>query len=67
MNPFPAETAVLRGISAREKLFQTKANIVHARPNVGAGVVFLERQREEQTVLQNRLTAVAEEQRTLSY
>lgn len=42
MNPFPTGTLVLLKIFAGEMTFQSKAKIIYATPNVGAGVVFLE-------------------------
>ena len=42
MNPFPAGTLVLLKIFADELTFQSKARIIYATPNVGAGVAFLD-------------------------
>jgi len=42
MNPFPTGTLVLLKIFAGDLTFQSKAKIVYATPNVGAGVAFLE-------------------------
>lgn len=42
MNPFPMGTLVLLKIVAGDLTFQSKAKIIYATPNVGAGVVFLE-------------------------
>jgi hypothetical protein len=42
MNPFPAGTVILLKIFAGDLTFQSKAKIVYATPNVGAGVLFLD-------------------------
>jgi hypothetical protein len=42
MNPFPTGTLVLLKIFAGDLTFQSKARIIYATPNVGAGVVFLD-------------------------
>jgi hypothetical protein len=42
MNPFPPGTIVLLKISSGDLTFQSKAKIIYATPNVGAGVVFLD-------------------------
>jgi len=42
MNPFPTGTIVMLKIIAGEFTFQSKAKVVYATPNVGAGVVFLD-------------------------
>jgi hypothetical protein len=42
MNPFPAGTLILLKIFAGDLTFQSKAKIVYATPNVGAGVLFLD-------------------------
>jgi hypothetical protein len=41
LNPFPVDTPVLVKISAGSAEFQTKARVIYAHPNFGAGVVFL--------------------------
>jgi hypothetical protein len=42
MNPCPAGTVILLKIFAGDLTFQSKAKIVYATPNVGAGVLFLD-------------------------
>jgi hypothetical protein len=42
MNPFPAGTLVLIKIIAGDMTFESKAKIIYATPNVGAGVGFLD-------------------------
>lgn len=42
MNPFPAGTLVLVKIFAGDLTFQSKAKIIYATPNMGAGLVFMD-------------------------
>lgn len=42
MNPFPQGTLILLKIFAGDLTFQSKARVVYATPNVGAGIEFLE-------------------------
>jgi PilZ domain len=42
LNPFPVDTPVLVKISAGDAVFQTKARVIYAHPNFGAGVGFLD-------------------------
>lgn len=42
MNPFPTGTIVLLKIISGDLTFQSKAKVVYAKPNVGAGVEFLD-------------------------
>ncbi len=42
MNPFPTGTLVLLKIFAGDLTFESKAKIIYATPNVGAGVAFLD-------------------------
>jgi len=42
MNPFPAGTIVLIKIFAGDLTFQSKAKVVYAIQNVGAGVAFMD-------------------------
>jgi hypothetical protein len=42
MNPFPTGTLILLKIFAGDLTFQSKAKIVYATPNMGAGVTFLD-------------------------
>ena len=65
MNPFPVGTLVLVKISTGEDFFQAKAKIVYAQPNLGAGVTFLEVEKEQEPVLQRWLDeSEKERQRT---
>jgi PilZ domain len=40
MNPFPTGTLVLIKIFATDQTFQSKAKVIYATPNVGAGIAF---------------------------
>ena len=40
LNPFPVDTPVLVKISASDAEFQSKARVIYAHPNFGAGVGF---------------------------
>jgi hypothetical protein len=42
LNPFPVDTLALVKISAGDAVFQSKARVIYAHPNFGAGVVFLD-------------------------
>jgi PilZ domain len=42
MNPFPTDTIVLLKIFAGDLTFQSKAKIIYATANVGAGLTFME-------------------------
>lgn len=42
MNPFPTGTMVVLKIISGDLTFQSKAKVIYAAPNVGAGVVFLD-------------------------
>ena len=42
LNPFPVDTAVLVKISAGNAVFQSKAKVIYAHPNFGAGVAFIQ-------------------------
>jgi len=51
MNPFPTGTLILLKIFAGDLTFQSKAKIVYATPNVGAGVTFLDLEPKDQYIL----------------
>jgi hypothetical protein len=51
MNPFPTGTLVLVKILAGEDFFQAKSKIVYSQMNMGAGVGFLEIDKNSQVVL----------------
>jgi hypothetical protein len=42
LNPFPVDTPVLVKISSGQAEFRTKAKVIYAHPNFGAGVGFQE-------------------------
>ena len=42
MNPFPENTLILVKITAGDLTFESKARVVYATPNMGAGVTFLD-------------------------
>lgn len=42
MNPFPAGTIILLKIFAGDLTFQSKARVIYATENVGAGVAFID-------------------------
>jgi hypothetical protein len=53
LNPFPVDTPVLVKISAGAAEFQSKARILYAHPNFGAGVGFLSPEAKYLEVLEN--------------
>ena|ERR1700757_2969862 len=59
MNPFPMGTLVLLKIFAGDLTFQSKAKIIYATPNVGAGVVFLDVEPKYEFVLKRWLEEAA--------
>jgi hypothetical protein len=59
MNPFPAGTIVLLKIFAGELTFQSKARIVYATPNMGAGVVFMDVETKYDYILRRWLDEAA--------
>ena len=59
MNPFPMGTLVLLKIFAGELTFQSKAKIIYATPNVGAGVLFLDVEPKYEFVLKRWLEEAA--------
>ncbi len=61
MNPFPKGTLVLVKISAGEDFFQAKAKIVYSQMNIGAGVGFLEVDKNSQIVLERWMDEAAKE------
>jgi hypothetical protein len=42
LNPFPVDTIALVKISTEHATFQSKARVIYAHPNFGAGVTFLD-------------------------
>lgn len=42
MNPFPPGTLILLKISAGDLTFQSKARVIYATQNMGAGVAFMD-------------------------
>ncbi len=59
MNPFPTGTLVLLKIFAGELTFQSKARVVYATPNVGAGVSFLDVEPKYEYILSRWLDEAA--------
>ena len=62
MNPFPQDTLVLVKISAGDVVFQAKAKIIYAQPNLGAGVAFQEIAPEHLIILQGWLEQAKKDQ-----
>ena len=56
LNPFPVDTAVLVKISAGDAVFQSKAKVIYAHPNFGAGVAFIEPEPKYMEVLKTWIT-----------
>ncbi len=52
LNPFPVGTVTLVKISEGDALFESKAQVVYAHANLGAGVLFLETEPKYVKVLQ---------------
>ena len=61
LNPFPVDTPVLVKISTSEAVFQTKARVIYAHPNFGAGVVFLEPEPQYLEILKGWIAAAAKD------
>ncbi len=59
MNPFPMGTLILLKIFAGDLTFQSKAKIIYATPNVGAGVVFLDVEPKYEFILKRWLEEAA--------
>jgi hypothetical protein len=59
MNPFPAGTIVLLKIFAGDLTFQSKAKIVYATPNMGAGVLFMDVEPKYEYILRRWLDEAA--------
>jgi hypothetical protein len=59
MNPFPMGTLVLLKIFAGDLTFQSKAKIIYATPNVGAGLVFLDVEPKYEFILKRWLEEAA--------
>ena len=59
MNPFPPDTLVLLKIFAGDLTFQSKAKIIYATPNVGAGVLFLDVEPKYEYILKRWLEEAA--------
>lgn len=55
MNPFPTGATVQIKILAGELTFQSKAKVIYATPNVGAGVMFMDVDPESESVLKRWL------------
>ena len=61
MNPIPAGTLVLIKIFAGDLTFQSKAKIVYATENVGAGVAFLDVEPKYDYILRRWLDEAAKQ------
>jgi hypothetical protein len=62
MNPFPADTPILLKIWTEEPaVFHTKAKIIYAQPNIGAGVRFGDVEPNSLALLQGWLAEAAKE------
>jgi hypothetical protein len=59
MNPFSPGTIVLLKIFAGNLTFQSKAKIIYATPNVGAGVAFLDVEPKYEYILKHWLEEAA--------
>lgn len=59
MNPFPKGTLILLKIFAGDLTFQSKARVVYATPNVGAGIEFMEVEPKYACVIQRWLDNLA--------
>jgi len=59
MNPFPTGTLVLVKIFAGDLTFQSKAKVVYATPNVGAGIAFLDVEPKYEYILNRWLEEAA--------
>ena len=59
MNPFPMDTLVLLKIFAGDLTFQSKAKVIYATPNMGAGVVFLDVEPKYEFILKRWLEEAA--------
>jgi PilZ domain len=60
MNPFPVNTTILLKIWTEEStVFHTKARIIYAQPNMGAGVQFVDVEPKYLAVLQHWLKEAA--------
>ena len=59
MNPFPTGTLILLKIFAGDLTFQSKAKVVYATPNVGAGVEFLDVEAKYEYILHRWLDDLA--------
>jgi hypothetical protein len=62
MNPFPVDTSILLKIWTEEcSVFQTKARIIYAQANMGAGVQFGDVEPQSLALLQQWLAEAAKE------
>jgi hypothetical protein len=65
MNPFPVDTPILLNIWTEETtVFRTKAKIIYAQPNIGAGVQFGDVDPNSLAILQHWLAEAAKETET---
>jgi hypothetical protein len=59
MNPFPMGALIVLKIFAGDLTFQSKAKIIYATPNVGAGVVFVDVEPKYELILNRWLEQAA--------
>jgi hypothetical protein len=59
MNPFPTGTLILLKIFAGDLTFQSKARVIYATQNMGAGVAFLDVDPKYEYVLQRWMEQAA--------
>jgi PilZ domain len=63
MNPFPKDSLVLVKITEGNVTFQSKARVVYATQNMGAGVTFLDVEPKDQYILDRWLEELAKKPR----
>jgi len=59
MNPFPPGTMILLKIFAGDLTFQSKARVIYATQNMGAGVAFLDVEEKYNYILQRWMEQAA--------
>jgi len=59
MNPFPSGTLILLKIFAGDLTFQSKARVLYATQNMGAGVAFLDVEAKYEYILQRWMEQAA--------
>ena len=59
MNPFPPGTIILLKVFAGDLTFQSKARVIYATQNMGAGVAFLDVEEKYKYILQRWMEQAA--------